>query len=187
MMRVAETVSDDRTELTLLRRQDPAAFTRLVERCQGLVMGLCQSLGMHGTDRDDAAAEAFAAVYSALPGFDGRSAPTTWVYCIAWRTIARFRKKRSATAAVESAADRPDHNPGPRATAEAAETRQRVWSAVANLEPRQAAAVEMFYRRDLSVEEIAAILQCPTGTVKTLLFRAREQLRRTLASENATT
>ncbi len=182
---MAEDVSEDRNELSLLRTQDPAAFTRLVERCQGLVLGLCQSLGMHGADRDDAAAEAFAAVYSALPGFDGRSSPSTWVYCIAWRTISRSRKRRNKSAAVEAVVDRPDSRAGPRETAEIAETRQRVWDAVNKLEPRQAAAVEMFYRRDMSVDDISSILQCPTGTVKTLLFRAREQLRKTLASEGS--
>jgi RNA polymerase sigma-70 factor (ECF subfamily) len=181
---VAEDVSEDRTELELLRRQDPGAFTRLVERHQGLVLSLCQSLGMFGADRDDAAAEAFAAVFSALPGFDGRSAPGTWLYCIAWRTISRARKKRSKSAPVDTVVDRPDEGAGPDAVAEDAESRDRIWQAVSNLEPRQAAAVEMFYRRDMSVEEVAAILQCPTGTVKTLLFRAREQLRRSLADES---
>ena len=49
-----------------------------------------------------------------------------------------------------------------------------VWLAVAKLEPRQAIAVELFYRREWSVQQVAEALACPENTVKTLLFcRAR--------------
>jgi RNA polymerase sigma factor (sigma-70 family) len=45
------------------------------------------------------------------------------------------------------------------------------------LEPRQATAVELYYRRGFSVHEIAERLECPAGTIKTLLHRARAALR----------
>ena len=60
---------------------------------------------------------------------------------------------------------------------ETLETKERVWAAVAKLDPRQATAVELYYRREWPLEQIAATLECPVGTIKTLLFRAREQLR----------
>lgn len=164
-----------------LRSQDATAFAWLVARTQPIVLGLGQSLGLRGPDLDDAAAEAFLAVYQALPSFAERSAITTWVYSIACRTLTRHRARRDRqrTASIESA------NPAaPRSAddVERGETRERIWAAVARLEPRSAMAVELHYRRGLSVDEVAAALSCPEGTVKTLLFRARGALRSQLES-----
>jgi len=172
------------TELQALRRQDAGAFGRLVERHQALVLGLCQSLGLRGADSDDAAAEAFAAVYRALPGFDGRAELATWIYRIAWRTIIKVRQRLRRSVAAELSEDRADAGqPPPESAAEQKETNERIWQAVAALDERQAAAVEMHYRRGWPIEQIAEVLECPTGTVKTLLFRARERLRAVLSRE----
>lgn len=174
----------DGAELQALRRQDAGAFGRLVDRHQALVMGLCQSLGLRGADSDDAAAEAFAAVYRALPGFDGRSELATWIYRIAWRTIVKVRQRLRRSGSAELPEDRADESqPTPESSAERKETNERLWQAVAALDERQAAAVEMHYRRGWAIEQIAEVLECPSGTVKTLLFRARERLRVVLARE----
>ncbi len=169
-------------DIALLLKQDAAAFARLVERHQGIVLGLAQAAGLKGADLDDAAAEAFAEVYRSLPRFEARSALSTWVHRIACRSIWRL--------ATELKRERPRPLVGDRADPTArtpdlviTETRENelVWESVAELEPRQASAIELHYRRELSVEEVAAILECPVGTVKTLLYRGREELKRRLA------
>ena len=76
-----------------------------------------------------------------------------------------------------------DGYPSAEATLMQKETHARVWQAVAALEPRPAMAVELYYRRQMPVHEVAAVLGCPAGTVKTLLHRAREALRPALRSE----
>jgi RNA polymerase sigma-70 factor (ECF subfamily) len=137
---------------------------------------------MSGADLDDAAAETFAAVYRALPKFEARSALSTWVYQIACRTFWRLRARRDAnpTAALED--DRADAQQiSPLDQAAATEAGELIWNAVAQLEPRQAMAVELHYRRGFAVQEIAVVMECPEGTIKTLLFRARERLRQRLA------
>jgi RNA polymerase sigma factor (sigma-70 family) len=167
-----------------LRRRDPAAFARLVERNQPIVLGLCQSMGMRGADLDDAAAEVFANVFRALPSFQARSALGTWVYRIACRTIAKVRARNRRGAGAELPADQLDPNqPSPLENSENAETFRRLWDAVARLDDREATVIELYYRRDWSVERIAQMLECPKGTVKTLLFRAREKLRAKLAPQ----
>ncbi len=164
-------------ELDRLRRQDVAAFTRLVDAHQAVVLGLCRSMGLRGADQEDAAADVFANVYLALPGFDGRSQLGTWVYTIACRTILKARARIRRVAPVGGS---PRPHPAEPSAAERSveeETRRQIWEAVARLDPRQALAVDLYYRRDWSVAEIAAVMECPAGTVKTLLFRAREELR----------
>ena len=69
-------------------------------------MGLGQSLGLSGADLDDAAAEAFAAVYRALPTFKGDAAVGTWVYRIAYRVIVKARTKRRRNR-TDTLTDRP--------------------------------------------------------------------------------
>ena len=111
--------------------QDVAAFARLVREHQPIVLGLCQSMGLRGADIDDAAAEAFAAVYRALPGFRGDAALSTWVYRIALRRILRVRQKFAAAGQAELP-DLPDtRTPLPGSLLAEAELQQKLWDAVA--------------------------------------------------------
>jgi RNA polymerase sigma-70 factor (ECF subfamily) len=171
-------------DLDALRRQEGGAFEQLVLMHQGLVLGLGQSLGLAGADLDDAAAETFAAVYRALPRFRGEAELGTWIYRIAWRTMLKMRRRRSKTEplpqGLRAAAQAPD------AAARRRESDEALWRAVSALPPRQAMAVELYYRRDWSVERIAQVMQCPQGTVKTLLFRARRRLREKLDEQEMT-
>jgi RNA polymerase sigma-70 factor (ECF subfamily) len=179
---LAKAITLDEPTLAALRRQESGAFSQLVETHQRIVLGLGQSMGLRGADLEDAAAEAFAAVYRALPKFEARSSISTWVYQIACRTFWRMRERRDAnpTAAIDvDVADERHLSPLDRAAA--AEEEEVLWTAVAALDPRQAMAVELHYRRGFAVEEIAAVMECPEGTIKTLLFRARERLRQRLS------
>jgi RNA polymerase sigma-70 factor (ECF subfamily) len=162
-----------------LRRQDHAAFAAVVRAHQNTILGLAESLGLRGPDADDAAAEAFVQVYRALPNFRGDAALATWVYRIAYRTILRQRHRRPR-AAEAIAENLPASEPPVTESAAQKEQFQLLWRAVEKLEPRQASAIELFYRRELSIEEIAQIMDCPTGTIKTLLFRGRKKLQEIL-------
>jgi RNA polymerase sigma-70 factor (ECF subfamily) len=178
----AKAITFDQSTLAALRRQDSAAFSQLVATHQRMVLGLAQSMGLRGADLEDAAAEAFAAVYRALPKFESRSAISTWVYRIACRTFWRMRERRDAAPTTALDVDLVDaRHVTPLEQAAASEQEQLIWGAVAALEPRQAMAVELHYRRGFAVEQIAVVMECPEGTIKTLLFRARERLRQRLA------
>jgi RNA polymerase sigma-70 factor (ECF subfamily) len=167
---------DEGLDLAALRRQDEGEFCRFVKAHEALVLGLGQSLGLGPADRDDLAAETFAAAYRMLPAFRGESKLSTWVYRVAWRTAQKVRRRYPRRGGGElpevAGANEPVGE-----EVEAAERAQAVWAAVARLEPEQAVVVELFYRRGLSVEEIGRVLEKPEGTVKTVLFRARERLK----------
>ena len=158
----------------------PVDFDQLVREHQDVVVGLAHSMGLRGADLEDAAAEAFAAVFRALPSFRNDSALGTWVYRIAWRSILKVRNRRNANRTADTALDTRSMSQSD--SIELTETSRVLWSAVHALDPMQSTAVELFYRRNWSVQDIAEVLCCPIGTVKTLLFRARAKLREKLGA-----
>jgi RNA polymerase sigma-70 factor (ECF subfamily) len=176
----------DKLDLELLRRRDGGEFGRFVRCYEGFVLGLCQTLGLSSADRDDAAAETFAIAYRGLEQFRGEAELSTWLYRIACRTAMKVRRRYPAGVGIVG-----EMEEGREAVKDplvSEEEARAVWSAVAALEPEQAAAVEMFYRQGMTVGEIAEVLEKPEGTVKTLLYRGREKLReqlRALAPERA--
>lgn len=174
----------DSLTLARLRRGDSSAFTQLVNEHQQLVLALGQSMGITGADLDDAAAETFANVYLALPGFEGRSQLRTWVYRIALRTLFKCRQRRAAVTnqnLPEEQGDYRQHEPAKRM--ESAELREKLWLEVARLDGRTAAAIELHYRQGWPLPRIAEVMECPLGTVKTLLHRGRQQLRAALKAQ----
>lgn len=176
-------------DIAALRRGDAAAFSEIVRRHGPMVAGVCQSMGLRGADADDATAEAFAAVFRALPSFAARSQLSTWIYRIAFRQVLHAAQRRRARRHQElSPANEPaDARQLPAGAAmEAAELRERLWAIVGTLEPRQAMAVDLFYRRGLDVGAVAGVLECPVNTVKTLLSRARQRLRIVLEKQGIT-
>jgi RNA polymerase sigma-70 factor, ECF subfamily len=171
-----ESTENEKLDLDRLRRQDAREFARLVAVYQRFVLGMAQSLGLSGADCDDAAAETFAIAYRALPKFRGDAQLSTWLYRIGYRTALKVRHRYPQT--LSPTADTAEtHALRPEETMAVHETHEAIWQAVARLDSDQAIAVELFYRRLMSVEEVAAVMQKPEGTVKTLLFRARERLR----------
>jgi RNA polymerase sigma-70 factor (ECF subfamily) len=164
-------------DLQRLRKQDEREFTAFVAAHQNLVAGLGQTMGLSGADCDDLAAETFAMVYRALPNFRGESELSTWVYRIAYRTAIKIRRRYPPTPEFPDREFADVAEPGPAHVIATAEMNGMIWKAVARLDPDQAIAIELFYRRGMPVEEVAAILEKPAGTVKTLLFRGRERLK----------
>jgi len=176
---------DINLDLGRLRRQDVDEFTRFVHAHEQFVMGLCQTLGLAPADCDDAAAETFALAFKALPGFRADSQLSTWLYRIAYRTALKVRRRYPKTASTSELAEqvadpKAQGNQAPSQAVENQETAAVIWRAVGTLDAEQAVAVELFYRRGIAVDEIAEVMGKPVGTIKTLLFRARERLRHLL-------
>lgn len=91
----------------------------------------------------------------------------------------RFRKRRVSQWLTDAVPDRPDVR-DPLADSD---ERQRLMAALATLPPRQRAVVVLRYWEDLSESEVAAALQCSTGTVKSQAAKALAKLRAVLAED----
>jgi RNA polymerase sigma-70 factor (ECF subfamily) len=122
--------------------------------------------------------DTFLVVWRKARDFRGDSQPSTWILGIAYRkarsafrTSARLAQKNLEAAAEPLTAETPTG---------AEELRDWLAQALAFLPVEQRLAVELCYELGYSCEEIAAIMNCPTNTVKTRLFHARAKLQKLL-------
>jgi RNA polymerase sigma-70 factor (ECF subfamily) len=183
----------EQSDLELVRRAqrgERGAFDLLVLRYQHKVVKLVARLLRDRTEAEDVAQEAFVKAYRALGSFRGDSAFYTWLYRIAVNTArnalaARQRRpleyeaglSESEQSAMES---RMRHTDTPEATALSEEIHQAVNRAIGALPEDLRTAIVLREVEGLSYEEIAAAMDCPVGTVRSRIFRAREAIDRVL-------
>lgn len=168
---------------TLARRivaQDSGAFAILVDRYHDFVFRICFAILRHRQDAEDATQDTFTRVARYLDRWDSKRPLEPWLATVAGnrsRTqLARRRVHAPLTAAVE-----PESLATPQAHAADA-IHEEIKLALGNLPDRQRIAFELFHEQSMSYTEIAGQMNCPIGTIKTLVHRARssliEQLRR---------
>ena len=183
----------EQTDLELVRRAqrgERGAFDLLVLRYQHRVVKLVARLLRDPTEAEDVAQDAFVKAYRALGSFRGDSAFYTWLYRIAVNTARNSMASRqrrpldyeadlneSEQAAVES---RMRHGDTPEAAALSDEIHRTVNHAVEQLPEDLRTAIILREVEGLSYEEIAEAMDCPVGTVRSRIFRAREAIARSL-------
>jgi RNA polymerase sigma-70 factor (ECF subfamily) len=162
----------------VLVRDDRRAFGELVARHQPAVRGLLRRLtGGDGAQADDLAQETFLRAYQGLRGYRGGAKFSSWLYRIACNAF--FSQDRGSRLA-------PPEPPALEAGASGVDVpdtlleRYDLERALASLKPRERAALVLTYANELTHEEAAVILDCPLGTLKTHVARAKEKLRRQL-------
>jgi RNA polymerase sigma-70 factor (ECF subfamily) len=133
---------------------------------------------------EDLAQEAFARAFAHLSSYDPRRRFISWFFQILHNlTVDHLRRKRPVTASLDAMeeAGHPVFAPSPPAGWPDARAEQLALSraldaALARIRPEYREAVVLHYREELSIEEVAATMGIPTGTVKTYLHRARKEL-----------
>jgi RNA polymerase sigma-70 factor, ECF subfamily len=134
-------------------------------------------------DADDLAQETFLAAAGQLEEFQGRSSPFTWLYGVLLN-IERRRRRRGGVLRrklrVLWAGEPESRAPPADAAAEVAEWKHSLWAAVARLPDAQRQALVLRYSEQLRYDEIAAVLDCPLGTVKSRIYNGLAALRENL-------
>jgi len=173
-------MSSDQELLDRILSGDKSAFDELMRRHEDRVFGLCLRMLGNREDALDTTQETFITVYRKAHQFSGRSAFGTWLYRVAVNTCYdHLRKtKRRRTVPMPESSDPPDL--ASQDEFGAAELRPDVSRALASLQPEFRAAVMLVDLEDLSLEETAAVLKVPIGTVKSRVFRGRRLLAETL-------
>ena len=180
----------DRQLVERAQRGDKRAFELLVEKYQRKLARLLSRLIRDPGEVEDVAQETFVKAYRALPSFRGDSAFYTWLYRIAVNTARNAiasRQRRPLDYEAElsegeqhSVAARLKHNDTPEAAALSEEIRLTVNQAIEQLPEDLRTAIVLREIEGLSYEEIAATMDCPVGTVRSRIFRAREAIDRAL-------
>jgi RNA polymerase sigma-70 factor (ECF subfamily) len=183
----------DTGDLSLVRRVqkgDKAAFDALVLKYQHKVLKLVQRYVRDPSEAEDVVQDAFIKAYRALPAFRGDSAFYTWLYRIAINTaknalVSAGRRPMSfdldaqdATGADFQARLKDTDTPERLLLTE--EIRTTVNRAIDGLPEDLRTAIVLRELEGLSYEEIARTMDCPVGTVRSRIFRAREAIDRHL-------
>jgi RNA polymerase sigma-70 factor (ECF subfamily) len=181
-------VVDGADEPALVRRcrdGDQAAFAVLVERYRDLVFGLAYRMTRDPRDAEDLAQDAFLRLYRGLPYFRGDAKLSTWIYRIVLN-VAQERNDKKRVPVVELDAHSPGRTPvqygRPDEQFNALELQDRLRKAMARLSPRSRFVLAAHYLHDMQYDSVAEALGVPMGTVKTLIHRAKRQLRDLLVS-----
>jgi len=111
---------------------------------------------------------------------------STWLFTIGYRVCLNWMRRKRAVTGELDMSDQPvaddTESSGSLESEDAARLKEQVWNAVDQLSVPQRATVLLFYRHEMSCQEIARVLEFPVATVKSHLHRARNRLREMLES-----
>ena len=160
---------------------DISAFDELARRHKDRIYRLVYRMLRDVDSVNDAAQDIFVRAYGRIGDFQHRSSFSTWLTRIAVNYCINHLKKEKRTrffpAGIFSGGNLPDE---PHAVVERTEKCEKVHQAINSLSPKRKAIIILHYFEDNSCEEIAGILNCSTGTVKSRLFYARKELKKRL-------
>jgi RNA polymerase sigma-70 factor, ECF subfamily len=187
-------MSADASDLALVRRVqrgDKGAFDALVLKYQHKLVKLVMRYVRNPAEAEDIAQEAFIKAYRALPQFRGDSAFYTWLYRIAINTAKNAVVSRERSP-IDYDLDRNNSDESydmqgrmkdpetPEGLVLTDEIRTTVNASIEALPEDLRTAIILRELEGLSYEEIAAAMDCPVGTVRSRIFRAREAIDRRL-------
>ena len=181
-------MSEEQTDeqlVALAQEGNARAFELLVRKYQYKIIQLVSRL-VGESDAPDVAQETFIKAYRALNGFRGQSAFYTWLYRIGINTAKNHivsRGRRPANQDIDIAdAEQYGHTEHlsdvdtPESLLLSDEIKQKVAEVIHKLPADLRQAITLRELEGLSYEEIAAVMQCPIGTVRSRIFRAREAI-----------
>jgi RNA polymerase sigma factor (sigma-70 family) len=169
------------------RKGDLAAYDDLVRRYQERIYATVYHMTANHEDANDLAQEAFIKAFQALKSFKGGSSFYTWVYRIAVNKTINFLKQRKNRnqLSLDDLDLNAEHDPDlvalisektPRREVNLSELQEKLNTAMLKLSDAHRLVVTLHDVQGLSHEEIAKIMECNIGTVRSRLFYARQQL-----------
>lgn len=187
-------LEEEETRVLVMKSQrgDLSAYDELVRRYQERIYATLYHMTSNHEDANDLAQEAFIKAFQALPRFKGDSSFFTWIYRIAVnRTINFLKQRRKRTQiSLDDLDYQIEHDPDlialisektPRRDVNLAELQEMLNIAFQKLSEVHRLVVTLHDVQGLSHDEIGRIMDCNTGTVRSRLFYARQQLQAHLA------
>lgn len=185
---VANTLSRQQERQLVLQAQagNAQAVRKLVDLHKDRLFSFIWRMIRNHHDAEEVCQDAFLKAFSSLDSFSTDYRFSTWLFTIGYRVcLNRMRRRRPVVADLDFASvpcvdDRRSWDVIE--SEEAGKLRDMVWSTVAQLSVPQRATVLLFYRHDMSCQDIARVLEIPIATVKSHLHRGRLRLRVLLES-----
>jgi RNA polymerase sigma-70 factor, ECF subfamily len=179
---------DDRALIEAVRSGDRDAFGHLVERETASVFRACHRILGRRHDAEDVTQESFVAAFRSIGGFRGDGSLRGWLLRIATGQSFRRLAERQPTAELDAIGEPilADAASDPKRIVVAAEARDEVREAVAQLPEPYREVVALRFFGELSLAEVAEATGRPINTVKTHLRRGLERLRPIIAPEALT-
>lgn len=175
-----------------VQKGDKRAFDLLVLKYQHKILSIVSRYIKDSAEVHDVAQEAFIKAYRAIGNFRGDSAFYTWIYRIAINTaknhlVSRSRRPPAYDVDVDDAeyysgSDQLKDMSTPEGQAMRDELESTVNKAIRELPEDLRTAVTLREMEGLSYEEIAEVMECPVGTVRSRIFRAREAIDKQIAA-----
>jgi RNA polymerase sigma-70 factor, ECF subfamily len=181
--------NEDVRLMHLVGRGDTTAFEQLIERHQGLVAGTVARMLGSNSDVEDIAQQVFIRVWKSAGRYTARAKFTTWLLKITRNLVFNElrRAKRRAQVPIQSEAEteaitlKDETTSTPDASLLEHELQGAIEDAITQLPESQRMALVLRRYEQLSYEQIAEILDLSVPAVKSLLFRARSELRERLS------
>lgn len=179
------------------RARDSAAFNEVMERYKAKVYNYLLRMMGNAADAEDLTQEVFVRLYTSLDSFRSQASLNTWLFRIAGNLCIDHFRRAKKHRVIAFSLDEPHDAEGaetgggqayeasdttyePHRVAEQAETAQQIQQALGQLPEKLRAVLILHDIEGLPYEEIAQVVGCPLGTVKSRLFNARLQLRQRL-------
>jgi RNA polymerase sigma-70 factor, ECF subfamily len=177
----------DRQLVTRAQSGDKRAFELLVEKYQRKLARLLSRFIRDPAEVEDVTQEAFIKAYRALPAFRGDSAFYTWLYRIGINTAKNYLMamgRRAPTSTEIEAEDAEGYDEGeqlrdintPESVLLTKEIAETVNATIQQLPEELRTAIQLREIEGMSYEDIAKVMDCPIGTVRSRIFRAREAI-----------
>jgi RNA polymerase sigma factor (sigma-70 family) len=173
----SKVLTDSRSDeevIDLVSDGDTESFGILVRRYEDFVFTLVRGIVLSDELARDISQEVFLRAYRALRRFEKKSSFKTWIYRIAYNTSMNHLKNmdNKTVSLDDSAGEIKIENNAPH------HARYALRKLIDKLSPELKAVIIFHYYDDLKYEEIAEILNCPIGTIKVRLFRAKHELKK---------
>jgi RNA polymerase sigma-70 factor (ECF subfamily) len=181
--------SNDGQLVERVQRGDKRAYDILVLKYQHRIAGLIGRYVRDPSEVQDVTQETFIKAYRALPRFRGESEFYTWLYRIAINTSKNYLVSKSrrppdldldVDGEFQADFDVLKDNAGPESRLATEQLKKVIFHAIKNLPEELKTAVTLREFEGMSYEEIAEVMKCPVGTVRSRIFRAREAIEKSI-------
>jgi len=159
---------DEDVQHLLRQRRFREALERLLDSYETKVFRMARAFLKDPAQAEDATQDIFLKLWQALPEYDGRASPGTWLYTIARNTCLSAARSNSYRRALPIDATREPAAPVASVIAD-----MELAQSIDRLPDTQRTVITLFYLQERSVDEVARMLGMAEGTVKSHLHRAR--------------